>query len=433
MYYVYALIDPTNQNIPFYVGKGTRDRLQAHFVEAQRNLLRADDVVVGADTESILHAARDRPEGETEAAHNAKVAKINQLANLNFGPRHIARVVARNLDESSAYAVEACLIRRVFGNLANIQGGHHAERFRQPDQWAELGDFVHPCNEEVLHRLGRFYVYVLRDPRNGEVFYVGKGQGDRLGDHLRCARGADLGDERDPAERLLRINDILQAGYDYSTIGHIVARVESDIVALNIEALLIKFVYGLINLENLVRGHHSGLFRAKDDWELREGLDRPRIMTPGKKGNRLPDLDSAIADGMDIPLQEVIAGLSSECLRFGNFNWVGAGELAADAPVGNINGEVGTTLKVFIRSTRLQAELRPKTNEQKCWMIAHFDALERRHVLRRDGVFIPRCYRGRWNMTRDPKVLVARIKRILEVVNARSIHALTVESANLLT
>ncbi len=33
-YYVYALIDPTNDNTPFYIGKGTNDRIKQHFVEA---------------------------------------------------------------------------------------------------------------------------------------------------------------------------------------------------------------------------------------------------------------------------------------------------------------------------------------------------------------------------------------------------------------
>ncbi len=32
---------------------------------------------------------------------------------------------------------------------------------------------------EVAERIGPFYVYLLVDPRNGEVFYVGKGTGAR--------------------------------------------------------------------------------------------------------------------------------------------------------------------------------------------------------------------------------------------------------------
>lgn len=35
--------------------------------------------------------------------------------------------------------------------------------------------------------MGKFYVYNLIDPRNGEVFYVGKGAGHRVKQHVRDA------------------------------------------------------------------------------------------------------------------------------------------------------------------------------------------------------------------------------------------------------
>ena len=37
---------------------------------------------------------------------------------------------------------------------------------------------------EVARRL-KTYVYRLIDPRNGETFYVGKGQGNRVFNHIR--------------------------------------------------------------------------------------------------------------------------------------------------------------------------------------------------------------------------------------------------------
>lgn len=36
---------------------------------------------------------------------------------------------------------------------------------------------------EVAHRLG-YYVYLYIDPRDGQPFYVGKGQGERALSHL---------------------------------------------------------------------------------------------------------------------------------------------------------------------------------------------------------------------------------------------------------
>ena len=38
----------------------------------------------------------------------------------------------------------------------------------------------------VIERIG-FYVYLLRDPRDGSVFYVGKGAGNRVFGHVREA------------------------------------------------------------------------------------------------------------------------------------------------------------------------------------------------------------------------------------------------------
>lgn len=40
--------------------------------------------------------------------------------------------------------------------------------------------------EQVCEKLGH-YVYRLIDPRNGETFYVGKGTGNRVFQHLQAA------------------------------------------------------------------------------------------------------------------------------------------------------------------------------------------------------------------------------------------------------
>ncbi len=48
---------------------------------------------------------------------------------------------------------------------------------------------------EVALRL-KTYVYRLIDPRNGETFYVGKGQGNRVFSHIRLEQKLE-GDELD--------------------------------------------------------------------------------------------------------------------------------------------------------------------------------------------------------------------------------------------
>ena len=52
----------------------------------------------------------------------------------------------------------------------------------------------------------RYYVYHLVDPRNGEVFYVGKGTGDRIRHHVREAKGRKFKNAR-KCERIISIID----------------------------------------------------------------------------------------------------------------------------------------------------------------------------------------------------------------------------------
>jgi hypothetical protein len=85
------------------------------------------------------------------------------------------------------------------------------------------------------------YVYRLIDPRNGETFYVGKGQGDRLFAHIR-----EQVEEDDPNNKLKRIRDIRLAGFD---VAHVIHRHGMDEqTALDVEAALIDAYPGLTNI-----------------------------------------------------------------------------------------------------------------------------------------------------------------------------------------
>jgi hypothetical protein len=61
-------------------------------------------------------------------------------------------------------------------------------------------------SSEVAERLGPFYVYVLVDPRSAEIFYVGKGTGERLLHHGREADFAAHG--RAGSAKVRRIREI---------------------------------------------------------------------------------------------------------------------------------------------------------------------------------------------------------------------------------
>lgn len=83
------------------------------------------------------------------------------------------------------------------------------------------------------------YVYRLIDPRNGETFYVGKGQGDRVFAHIREQVEGD-----DPNNKLKRIRDIHLAGFE---VAHVIHGMD-DRTALEVEAALIDAYPGLTNI-----------------------------------------------------------------------------------------------------------------------------------------------------------------------------------------
>ena len=95
---------------------------------------------------------------------------------------------------------------------------------------------------EVVEEL-KHYVYRLIDPRNGETFYVGKGQGNRVFAHANAAL-ADSGESgADP--KLERIHEIQGLGM---RVQHVIHRHGMTQAAANdVEAALIDAYPGLVN------------------------------------------------------------------------------------------------------------------------------------------------------------------------------------------
>ena len=87
----------------------------------------------------------------------------------------------------------------------------------------------------------RFYVYELIDPRDGAIFYVGKGCRNRIDDHEKEARSGWLSAKCD------MIRDIESDGV--RVIKHRVASFADEGAAYAFEATLID-EYGLDNLTN---------------------------------------------------------------------------------------------------------------------------------------------------------------------------------------
>lgn len=107
----------------------------------------------------------------------------------------------------------------------------------------------------------QFYVYELSDPITGDVFYVGKGKGDRVGQHEAAARAGKPGAKCD------RIRQIWASGAQVARI--IVKRFarETDAYAAEVERIAL---YGVDSLTNVSRGGRGGRHRAKPLWGHKE-------------------------------------------------------------------------------------------------------------------------------------------------------------------
>lgn len=108
----------------------------------------------------------------------------------------------------------------------------------------------------------KYYVYALLDPRNEEVFYIGKGKGPRVAAHIK-----EAADAANNSPKHKRIRQIEAAGKNVREI-YLAKEIENNGVAFAIEALLIyeakchNTVLGLnSSLTNLASGHHTKRYR----------------------------------------------------------------------------------------------------------------------------------------------------------------------------
>ena len=104
---------------------------------------------------------------------------------------------------------------------------------------------MNKLTQAVIEQLG-YYVYLYINPFTGKIFYVGKGQGNRVLSHL---------DDESESKKNKIIQEIRERGKE-PKIEILVHGLESEDEALRMEASAIDLL-GVHELTNQVRGYHS--------------------------------------------------------------------------------------------------------------------------------------------------------------------------------
>lgn len=124
--------------------------------------------------------------------------------------------------------------------------------------------------QEALNEYGvqKYYVYRLVDPRTLQTFYVGKGCGDRVFQHvINNVKSliSQNGDEDEFSLKSQTIAEILGSGKKVISIIHRRGLTEDE--AFEVEAALIDAYPGLTNIQN-GHGYDRGAITVEDLYEL---------------------------------------------------------------------------------------------------------------------------------------------------------------------
>jgi hypothetical protein len=127
---------------------------------------------------------------------------------------------------------------------------------------------------EVITEIN-YYVYRLIDPRNGETFYVGKGKGNRVFHHMRCASMLEEFDDLD--DKIQTIREIHSAGLE---VIHVIHRhgMDED-TAFEVEAALID---AYPSSTNIMGGTGSNDFGPMNALEILNKYATPEAVISNK-------------------------------------------------------------------------------------------------------------------------------------------------------
>jgi hypothetical protein len=124
-------------------------------------------------------------------------------------------------------------------------------------------------SKSVADRIG-YYVYRLIDPRNGETFYVGKGRGNRVFEHVK---GELRASDDELTDKLKRIREIRKDDFEVAHVIHRHGMTEKE--AFEVEGALID---AYPEVSNQIGGRASddrGLMHSKqivERYEAKEAI-----------------------------------------------------------------------------------------------------------------------------------------------------------------
>lgn len=124
---------------------------------------------------------------------------------------------------------------------------------------------IRKFSEEVINKLN-YYVYTYSDPETNEIFYVGKGQRNRVFDHLNDWKNT---------KKSRMIRQILERGQE-PKIEIIIHGLEDEKTALKVEAAMIDII-GKEKLTNKMRGWQSRLYGRVEVNQLRMMYEREQV------------------------------------------------------------------------------------------------------------------------------------------------------------
>ena len=127
-------------------------------------------------------------------------------------------------------------------------------------------------SKQTIEALG-YYVYVYSDPDTYEPFYVGKGKGQRVFDHLK---------DESETDKVKRINEIMKRGKE--PIIEILVHGLNEETALKVEAAAIDLI-GVENLTNLQKGHDSSVHGKIEVSKLDARYSHRKLMPKDIKDN----------------------------------------------------------------------------------------------------------------------------------------------------